>query len=54
MTQKIPYIIVVGDKEIESKSVALRKRGSKDTVTMSIDEFVILVQQKNDAKELSL
>ncbi len=54
VTQKIPYIIVIGDKEVESKSVAVRKRGSRDTVTLSIDEFISLVQQKNSAKELSL
>lgn len=38
--QKVPYILVVGDKEVESGSVAVRKRGSKGTQTVSIDEFV--------------
>ena len=30
-TSKIPYIISIGKKEIEAKTVSLRKLGSKDT-----------------------
>lgn len=38
--QKIPYILVVGDKEIEAKSVSVRGRGDEDLGTMSISEFI--------------
>ncbi len=37
---KVPYILVIGDKEMEENLVAVRKRGSKDTVTMTAEEFV--------------
>jgi|TARA_B110000483_G_scaffold241159_1_gene323484 threonyl-tRNA synthetase len=37
--QKIPYLLVVGDKEVESGSVAVRKRGGEDLGPMTIDDF---------------
>lgn len=37
--QKTPYMLVVGDKEQESNSVAVRARGRKDLGVMSLDEF---------------
>jgi len=37
--EKSPYILVLGDKEMADKTVAVRKRGSKDTITMSFDDF---------------
>ena len=37
--EKIPYLIVIGDKEVADGTVSVRKRGSKDTVTMSYEEF---------------
>src|SRR3989338_4344642 len=38
--QKIPYLIVVGDKEVEAKSVTVRNVKTKKQVTVSKDEFV--------------
>lgn len=38
--QKIPYMLLVGDKEIEDGTVSVRKRGEGDIGTKSIDEFV--------------
>ena len=38
-TQKIPYQLIVGDKEMESKSVHVRRDGSKETHTESLEEF---------------
>ncbi len=38
--QKIPYILVVGDREIKSKSVAVRQRGKGDIGAMKVDKFV--------------
>lgn len=37
--EKTPYILVLGDKEMEEKTVAVRKRGSKDTISMSFEDF---------------
>ena len=38
-TQKIPYMLVVGDKEIESNSVGVRARAEGDLGAMSKEEF---------------
>lgn len=38
--QKIPYIIVVGDKEEKDKNITVRTRGSKDLKTQKIEEFL--------------
>ncbi len=37
---KVPYVCVVGDKEMESNSVAIRKRGVGQVGTLSVDEFI--------------
>ena len=43
--QKIPYLLVVGDKEVENGTVAVRKRGGEDLGAMTFDEFCILLNQ---------
>jgi threonyl-tRNA synthetase len=37
--QKVPYILVTGDKEAQAQTVSVRKRGQKETQTNSIAEF---------------
>ncbi|BDD41197.1 threonine--tRNA ligase [Streptococcus ruminantium] len=39
-TSKIPYQLIVGDKEMEDNTVNVRRYGSKATQTLSITEFV--------------
>ncbi|MCI7612444.1 MAG: threonine--tRNA ligase [Selenomonadaceae bacterium] len=43
--KKIPYILVVGDQEMESGTVNMRKHGEKDTATMPVDEFIAYIQK---------
>lgn len=38
--QKIPYQIVVGDKEVENNEVNVRQYGSQDQETLEKDEFI--------------
>ena len=38
--QKVPYILVVGDKERDNHAVAVRARGNQDLGVMSVDAFV--------------
>lgn len=38
--QKIPYLLVVGDKEIAADSVAVRERGQGDLGAMKIEKFI--------------
>ncbi|WP_439107739.1 threonine--tRNA ligase [Congregibacter sp.] len=37
--QRIPYLVVVGEKEVEAKTVAVRSRSGEDLGTMSIEAF---------------
>ncbi len=37
--QKVPFILVVGDKEIEAKTVTVRARGHKETESHPVEEF---------------
>ncbi len=37
--QKIPYLLIVGDKEVESRTVAVRAREGSDLGAMSLDAF---------------
>ena len=39
-TSKIPYMLIIGDKEIKDKEVAVRKRKEKKTETMDSEDFL--------------
>jgi len=43
--QKIPYIIVIGDKEMKAKSVNIRVRGEKVLGEMSQENFIKLIKE---------
>jgi threonyl-tRNA synthetase len=43
--QKIPYMLVVGDAEVENEQVALRLRSGENPGAMSIADFVARVKQ---------
>ena len=50
---KVPYVCVVGDKEKESNSVAIRKRAVGQIGTLSVDEFIekILTEIKDKVSD---
>ncbi len=48
--QKIPYMLVVGDKESENNSVAVRARGLRDIKDMGIEKFVEKVGKEVEGK----
>ncbi len=48
--QKIPYMLVVGDKEAEAGSVAVRTRAGEDLGAMSLDAFLEKVRGEIDSK----
>ena len=50
--QKLPYLLVVGDKEMEAGAVAVRARGGKDLGAMSLDAFVQLINSDIANKSL--
>ncbi|MBO0419732.1 threonine--tRNA ligase [Vagococcus fluvialis] len=52
-TQKVPYQIVVGDKELDNGEVNIRRYGSKETQTMNVDMFVdsVVADVKNYSRK---
>ena len=48
--KKIPYLLVVGDNELENKKVSVRSRGNKDLGIMSLDDFVIRLNKDIEKK----
>ena len=44
--KKIPYVCVIGDKEIEAGAVAVRKRGVGQVGTKSVDEFISEIEKE--------
>ncbi len=47
---KVPYMLVVGDKEIESEGVSVRLRSGEDTGSCSIEEVRIRIQSSVDSR----
>jgi len=47
---KVPYLLVVGDKEVESRSVALRTRRGEDLGSLSLDALVEKLRQEIELK----
>jgi threonyl-tRNA synthetase len=49
--EKIPYMLVVGDKEVENRQVAVRQRTAGDKGAIPLDDFVALVKSEVAAKK---
>lgn len=50
--QKIPYMLIVGKKEQEQKTVSVRQRGQRDLGGMKLDKFVARITQEIKNKTL--
>ncbi len=48
--QKIPYMLVLGDKEAESGVVTVRKRSGGDQGTMNLEDFIAAIKAEQDAR----
>ncbi|MDP2630331.1 MAG: threonine--tRNA ligase [Candidatus Uhrbacteria bacterium] len=52
--QKVPYMIVIGDKEKDLVTVSVRKRGEKDTQEYALNDFITHAMDKIEHKSLDL
>jgi threonyl-tRNA synthetase len=50
--QKLPFLLVVGDKEMEAGAVAVRARGGKDLGAMPLEAFCALIARDIADKSL--
>jgi len=48
--QKVPFLLVIGDKEVENGTVAVRTRGGEDLGVMPIDDFVSYLNREVEGK----
>ncbi|MCU0385161.1 MAG: His/Gly/Thr/Pro-type tRNA ligase C-terminal domain-containing protein [Flavihumibacter sp.] len=44
--QRVPYMLVVGEKEVSEGRVSIRRQGKGDAGTMSIEEFVTVITRE--------
>jgi len=50
--EKIPYMIVLGGREVEEGNINLRIHGVKEQKTMSEAEFFAYLAEKRDSKSI--
>jgi threonyl-tRNA synthetase len=48
--QKVPYMIILGDKEVEARNVAVRSKKDGDLGTMEFDAFLSKIIEENDKR----
>ena len=48
--QRVPFMLVAGDREKAASSVSVRQRDGKDLGVMSVDDLITHLQQLNSTK----
>mgnify|MGYP004515808541 FL=1 len=51
--EKVPYMLVVGDRDMENRTVSVRTRAGEDLGAMRLEEFSALLREKVDTRALS-
>ena len=49
---KVPYTLVIGDNEVANGTVTYRHFGSKDQITVPLQEFIDMIKKERDSKAL--
>jgi threonyl-tRNA synthetase len=52
--QKVPYMLIVGEQEVQNETVTIRVRGQKEQQTKSVTEFIQMAKDLIDKKVLSV
>ena len=50
--EKVPYKLVVGDKEVEEGTVSVRRRGEGDIGAMTKEAFLSMLQEEDKTKKI--
>ena len=50
--EKIPYMLIIGDKEVETNTVSVRKRGGVDLGAMSLDQFIAMAKEEIETRKI--
>ena len=43
---KVPFILVLGDREVQENTITIRRLGSKDQKTINVDECIQLIRNE--------
>ncbi|MBK8398090.1 MAG: threonine--tRNA ligase [Leptospiraceae bacterium] len=46
--KKANFILILGDKEVESRSVSVRKMGEENTTTYPLEDFIVMIEKEKD------
>jgi threonyl-tRNA synthetase len=49
--RKVPYLIIIGDKELEEQKVTVRKRNGENIGPFTIDEFMAIIVKEIDSRK---
>lgn len=49
-TEKVPYMVILGDKDMENNTVSVRHRTGKDLGAMPIENFLALLKEEESSK----
>ncbi|HJP02027.1 MAG TPA: threonine--tRNA ligase [Planctomycetota bacterium] len=52
--RQVPFMLIVGDREMAEGTVTLRRRGTRDQETIAADDFLNLVRELRDTRSLEL
>ena len=52
--QKVPYMIVLGDNEVNNKTITVRMRGNKELKDISLEDFIKILNEKVETKSLDV
>lgn len=50
--EKVPYMLVAGDKDIENNAISVRSRKEGDQGSMSVEEFISKIKDEIDTKQI--
>ena len=48
--EKIPYMVILGQKEVDNHTISYRKAGTEETVNVSLEEFLSLIKKEIENK----
>jgi threonyl-tRNA synthetase len=48
--QRVPYVVIIGDEEVNNSKVAIRDRRKKEKYDLSKDEFINKIKEENEVK----
>lgn len=49
--EKVPYMVIIGEKDMENQTISIRYRNGEDLGAMSFDDFAVLIKGVIDNKE---